>query len=147
MLKLHILYDAQCPFILRYRHWLGEQTALMPLEFIPFQSPELVARFEGIAAYGTKVQLLAVNDEGGVYQGTGAFIICLFALKDYRDWAVRLSAPHLLPLAAEAFDMLSSGGKEISRWLSRLDDAELINVLGYEACRQSNQRQQTTYGS
>ncbi|MDB6122177.1 MAG: hypothetical protein JWQ71_1170 [Pedosphaera sp.] len=142
MQKLYILYDAQCPFTLRYRHWLGDQPSFVPLEFIPFQSPELVAQFEGIAAYGTKAQLLVINNDGGVYQGPSASIICLFALKEYRDWAMRLSAPNLLPLATEAFDMLASGGKEIARWLSRLDDTELINVLSYEACRQSNQRQQ-----
>jgi len=54
----------------------------------------------------------------------------LYALRDYREWAIRLATPALVPLAVQCFDLLSCPGrKKISKWLSRLGDGELIEVL------------------
>jgi predicted DCC family thiol-disulfide oxidoreductase YuxK len=131
MTKLSILYDAQCSFCLRCRQWLGEQRTLLRLDFIPFQCPELVAQFEGIESFRSNNQLLVVADDGAVYQGSNAFILLLYALRDYHEWAVRLATPALVPLAVQCFDLLASPGrKKISKWLSRLGDGELIEVLG-----------------
>jgi predicted DCC family thiol-disulfide oxidoreductase YuxK len=132
MNKLYILYDVQCPFVLRCRGWLGDQTALVNLEFIPFQTPHLVWQFKGIEAYPTKNQLLVINENGGVYEGPNAFIMCLWALEKYREMSVRLSSPALLPMAREAFELLSSGGKGILQWMAGLDDQKLANVLHYQ---------------
>ena len=57
----------------------------------------------------------------------------LYALRDYREWAIRLATPALVPLAVQCFDLLSSGRKRISEWLSRLGDGELIEVLHSQA--------------
>ena len=58
----------------------------------------------------------------------------LYALRDYREWAIRLATPALVPLAVQCFDLLSSPGrKKISKWLSRLGDGELIEVLRRQA--------------
>ena len=129
MTKLCVLYDAQCTFCLRRRQWLGAQATFLPLHFVPFQSPELVAQFEGIESFRTQDQLLVVGDDGGVYPGPNAFIMLLFALKDYREWAARLTAPALLPLAGQCFDLLSSNRKKMSKWLSRMGDDVLAEVL------------------
>jgi len=129
MTKLFVLYDAQCSFCLRCRQWLGAQATILPLYFVPFQSPELVAQFEGIESFRTQDQLLVVGDDGAVYPGPNAFIMLLFALRDYREWAARLAAPALLPLAAQYFDLLSSKRKKMSKWLSRMDDDVLAEVL------------------
>src|SRR5437667_427726 len=58
MTRLFVLYDAQCSFCLRCRQWLGMQPSFSPLEFIPYQTPELVAQFEGIESFRTKIHLL-----------------------------------------------------------------------------------------
>jgi len=129
MTKLFIVYDAQCPFCFRCRQWLGAQATFLPLEFVPFQSPELVARFKGIESFRTNRELLVVGDDGAVYQGSNAIIMLLYGLKDYRECAFRMTEPDLMPLAAQYFDLLTSGRKGISEWLSRLDDDELIEVL------------------
>ncbi len=134
MTKLSILYDAQCSFCLRCRQWLGEQRTFFRLDFVPFQCPELVAQFEGIESFRSNGQLLVVADDGAVYQGSNAFIMLLYALRDYREWAARLATPSIVPLAARCFDLLSSPGrKRISEWLSRLGDGELIEVLRSQA--------------
>ena len=130
MTKLSILYDAQCCFCLRCRQWLGAQDTFLRLEFVPFQCPELVAQFEGLESFRSNSRLLVVADDGAVYQGSDAFIMLLYALRDYREWAIRLATPALVPLAVQCFDLLSCPGrKKISKWLSRLGDGELIEVL------------------
>ena len=129
MTKLFILYDAQCPFCLRCRQWLGIQPVFLPLEFVPFQSPELVAPFEGIESFRTKRELLVVGDDGAVYQGSNAIVMLLYALKEYREWAFRIAGRELQPLAARLMNLLTSGRKGISKWLNRLNDEELVEVL------------------
>jgi len=40
-----------------------------------------------------------IGDDGAVYIEAKAFLMCLWALRDYRAWSLRLSAPEMLPLA------------------------------------------------
>ena len=133
MKKLHVLYDAQNDFALRCYGWLMAQPTVWPLEFIPFQATELVARFNGIDDFRSRGPLLAVSDEGAVYSGSSAFIICLYVLERYQDWAFRLSTPALLPLAGNAFDLLVKNGRKFSRVMEKLDDAKLVWLLQYQA--------------
>jgi predicted DCC family thiol-disulfide oxidoreductase YuxK len=133
MTKLFVLYDAQCSFCLRCRQWVAAQPTFLTLAFIPFQSPELIARFEGIESFRSKGQLLVVGDDGAVYQGPNAFIMLLYALMDYREWSARLATPALIPFAAQALDLLSSGRQNVLRWLSCLNDGQLLDVLRRQA--------------
>ncbi len=47
----------------------------------------------------------------------------LWALVDYREWALRLSNPALMPLARNAFELLSSNRRRLSGWLHLEDEA------------------------
>ncbi|MFY0575769.1 hypothetical protein ACN28S_16675 [Cystobacter fuscus] len=47
----------------------------------------------------------------------------LWALEDYREWALRLSSPTLMPLARNAFELLSSNRRRLSGWLHLEDEA------------------------
>jgi predicted DCC family thiol-disulfide oxidoreductase YuxK len=129
MKKLYVFYDVQCAFCLRCRSWLGSEPAFIPLEFVPLQSPEVVAKFDGIQPHLNSGELVVLSDEGGVYKGTNAFIMCLYALQRYRPWALRLATPAMMPLAAKFFDVVSSRRKQISRWLDEVDDHCLQAVL------------------
>ena len=48
-----------------------------------------------------------ISDEGGVYRGPAAFIMCLYALKEYRELSLWLSKPAMLPMARGVFHQLS----------------------------------------
>ena len=73
---------------------------------------------------------MVVSDEGGVYREGSAWIMCLFALEEYRDWANRLAHPLLRPLARQAFVLLSRERSRISRWLSLASEVEIAETLG-----------------
>lgn len=117
MKRLYVLYDLECALCLRCRSWLNQQAAYIPLEFVPLQSESLEDRFPGIEAYQPKKELLVVSDEGAVYQGAYAWIMVLYALQEYRGWAVRFADPMLLPFAQRAIEALSSNRLTLSRWI------------------------------
>ena len=124
MKTLHILYDAQCALCHGCRRWLERQPAYVELRFLALQSPETACRFPGIEQFHPEEQLLAVSDEGEVYQGPHAWIMCLWALKEYREWSQRLASPMLLPWAQRACELVSENRLTISSWL-RGDDAAI----------------------
>jgi predicted DCC family thiol-disulfide oxidoreductase YuxK len=132
MNNIYILYDAQNEFCLRCRAWLATEPALLPLEFIPYQAPELLAKFEGIQPYLAQNSLLAVTAQGAVYTGPQAFIMCLYALENYRDWAARLSDPALLPYAAQAVGLFASFEGTTPPWVNELNDKDLANMLKFQ---------------
>jgi hypothetical protein len=69
------------------------------LAFVPAGSEAARRRFPQLDHAATTRDLTAISDEGAVYTGANAWLICLWALHDYRAWSLRLSSPELLPLA------------------------------------------------
>jgi predicted DCC family thiol-disulfide oxidoreductase YuxK len=107
MKYLYVLFDADCELCVRCRNWLMKQPAFVPLVFIAFQSDEAQRRFPGIDPLKPGEQLLVISDEGAVYRGAHAWIMCLWALENYREHAQRLAHPILLPLARTICELLS----------------------------------------
>jgi predicted DCC family thiol-disulfide oxidoreductase YuxK len=104
---LYVLFDADCELCLRCSNWLVQQPAFVPLVFIALQSDEVQRRFGGIDELKPGEQLLVISDEGAVYRGAHACIMCLWALQDHREHSQRLAHPVLLPLAKAACELLS----------------------------------------
>lgn len=114
MNRLTVLYDPTCGFCVRCRDWLARQPAFVPLEFCPAGTPEATRRFPELAATKQTEELVVIDDEGGIYRDTRAWLMCLWALMEYRDWSERLASPALLPLARGAFAFVSSRRRTIS---------------------------------
>jgi len=112
---LYVLFDAECAMCVRCRNWLSRQPAYVALHFIPLQSPDLPRLFPGIEALQPNEQLLVVGDNGAVYRGASAWIMCLWALEKYRTHAQRLAEPMLLPFARVVCELLSRNRFFISR--------------------------------
>ena len=107
MKSLYVLFDGECELCVRCRNWLMAQPAFVPLVFIAFQSDEAQRRFSGIDALKPNEQLLVISDDGAIYRGAHAWIMCLWALENYREHAQRLAHPVLLPLARTVCELLS----------------------------------------
>jgi predicted DCC family thiol-disulfide oxidoreductase YuxK len=135
MRGLTVIYDAECGLCRRVRDWLIAQPKWIALNLVPSTSASRL--YPGLAGRNFCNELLVVNNQGGVYVGDHAWIMCLFALKRYRAWALRLSRPGLLPLARQAFALLSNNRRSISRWMGLLSDAELqkeLNTINAPRC-------------
>ena len=99
METLTVLYDARCNLCSHLRAWLETQPAYVQLTFVPAGSPEARQRFPTLDHAATTSELTVIGDDGAVYIEAKAFLICLWALRDYRAWSLRLSTPDRLPLA------------------------------------------------
>ena len=131
MKRLYVLYDQECSLCLACGRWFMRQAAFIELNFIPLQSPEIARRFPGLKEWdgldlGEK--LVVVSDEGAVYQEQFAWIMCLYALRDYREWSQRLAEPLLLPFARRVCELVSRNRLAISHFL-KTPTEELRNTL------------------
>jgi predicted DCC family thiol-disulfide oxidoreductase YuxK len=125
MRQLTVLYDADCGLCTRLAAWLVKQEQLIRLRVVPKTQASRVH-----PALAPTDELVVVSDEGGVYLGDHAWLVCLHALRHYRSLATRLSRPALRTLASRAFKVLSANRHTISTWLEGLTDAEMRAELG-----------------
>jgi len=139
MNRLYVLFDAQCELCVRCRNWLRNQPAFVPLSFIALQSAEARQRFPGIDALKPNEQLLVISDEGSVYRGAHAWIMCLWALRKYREHAQRLASPTLLPFAQIVCELLSRNRFHLSEALFRQRQLRAAGLLaGRNRCRKGS---------
>jgi predicted DCC family thiol-disulfide oxidoreductase YuxK len=133
MQKLYVLYDPKCELCCRLKDWLVEQKQWIALEVIPAGSQEARRMFPELEQIASQNDLAVISDDGAVYLNDRAWIMVLYALDEYRDWAARLTHPLLMPLARQAYAALSRNRYFLSRWLSSTKPeaiaAELRNVM------------------
>jgi predicted DCC family thiol-disulfide oxidoreductase YuxK len=129
MKTLTVLYDKECEMCRRLRVWLATQPAYVTLRFIPLQSEEVAPQFPGIEKYHPEERLVVISDKGDLWRGEAAWITVLWALREYREWALRLAHPALRPLARRACALISENRRGLSRWLVRAGHDELRTHL------------------
>jgi predicted DCC family thiol-disulfide oxidoreductase YuxK len=128
MERLYVIYDDRCGLCRWARGWAQSQPQFIPLTFVAACSEASRRLFPGLEQTDPPEELVAVSDEGAVYRGGSAYVMVLFALRDYREWSLRLGSPALLPLARQAFAVLSKQRGLLSHWL-RLDRDALRESL------------------
>jgi predicted DCC family thiol-disulfide oxidoreductase YuxK len=133
---LYVLFDSRCGLCLRVVEWLEAQPAWVELRFVAAGSEEAVRLFPAVA--GAAEELIVISDRGEVHSGNQGWIMCLWALVEYRELAYKLSSPLLLPLARSAFAALSGRRHQISEWLkhepSEREIVAGLNLLPPESC-------------
>jgi predicted DCC family thiol-disulfide oxidoreductase YuxK len=107
-MTLVVLYDARCDLCCRIRAWLESQPKYVELAFIPAASDAARWRFPQLDHEATLKELTIVSDHGDVYRGAKAWLICLWALRQYRAWSFRLATPELMPFAQRVIARVSS---------------------------------------
>lgn len=118
MKTLYVLYDPKCALCQRLKDWLLVQRSWMGLSLVPAGSEKARRMFPTLQEVASTNDLVVVSDEGQVYLNNNAWIMALYALVDYRDWARRLAHPALLPLVRQAFATISRNRYAISRWIT-----------------------------
>jgi predicted DCC family thiol-disulfide oxidoreductase YuxK len=100
MSRLTVFYDPRCGLCCAIRDWIAFQRQIVPLVCHP-----------KAAADG---ELVVVADSGEVWSGDAAWLMVLWALDEYREWALRLASPALLPVAKRLFRIVSGYRGELS---------------------------------
>ncbi len=114
MRTLAVLFDARCDFCVRCSHWLSRQPAYVRLDFLPADPGIVATRFPTLSLPAEPDELLVISDEGAMYRGADAWLICLWALREYRGWSFLLADPSCKPFVRRAFDWFSSHRHAIS---------------------------------
>ena len=129
MKRLYVLYDPGCGLCSRIRRWAEKQPAYVELEFVSAGSSRARRWFPTLSHSETPEELVVISDEGGVYRDDVSWIMVLYALEGYRELAMRLARPWLLPYARQAFGVLSDNRRKISQWFGLVSDRDLVEVL------------------
>ena len=139
--SLFIYYDDRCGLCSWARGWLLQQPSWVRLHLVPKNAAK--AR-EYFAAHAIDPgELTVVSNEGAVYQGHRAWLMCLYALRAYHRLSHKLSNPLLLPFARQAFDLVSKNRRMASTLLGLKSDADAIQMLAREpagACETGAER-------
>jgi predicted DCC family thiol-disulfide oxidoreductase YuxK len=123
--SLWVIYDSACGLCTGVKDWINRQTPLVILKFIASGSDDARKRFPQLPPG----ELAVVADTGEVWLGNRAWIVCLWALRDYRAWALRLSSPMLSLMARQAFAVISNNRAALSSMLGLRSDLELEQQL------------------
>ena len=134
MRRLFVLYDEDCGLCRQLAAWLWIQPKLIPLCPIPAQSASAAQLFPGMVSAAGPQELTVISDDGAVWLGNHAWIMCLYALRYYRHWAKKLSHPLLEPLACQAFATLSKHRSTISRFMGEHELADQLRKVSAPAC-------------
>ncbi|TDU04876.1 uncharacterized protein DUF393 [Streptomyces sp. 846.5] len=97
--RLTVLYDPGCPLCRHVKSWLEKQRKLVPMEFVPAGSRKARGRFPALDHARTLREITVIGDSGQVYEGSAAWVVCLWALHRYRVMSHRFSTPAGAPLA------------------------------------------------
>jgi len=127
--KLYVLYDPKCELCCRLKNWILVQRSWIGIAVVEAGSEKAKRLFPELEQIATKDDLAVISDEGAVYLNDRAWIMVLFAMVEYRDWAARLTHPLLMPLARQAFAALSKNRHSISNWLSTEDPEAIAGEL------------------
>lgn len=134
--RIYVLYDSRCGLCSRVRVWMQDQPAYCRIDFLAAGSERAKRLFPDLRSEENPSELVVVTDDGDVYTNDGAWIVCLWALVEYRPWAHRLSRGPMRHLARKAWGVVSSNRAEISRMLALQSDAELAKRLDEHAAAQ-----------
>ena len=132
MTKLYVLYDPKCELCCRLKNWILVQRSWIGIAVIEQGSEKAKRMFPELDSIATKEDLAVISDEGAVYLNDRAWIMVLYAMVEYRDWASWLTNPLLMPLARHAFAALSKNRQFISSMLSPENTEALANELRKE---------------
>ena len=102
-----VLYDSGCALCCRARRWLQAQPQYVALEFVGAGTDRAKEKFPFLDPEDTLTEITVVADGGGVYRGAKAWLMCLWATRKHRGWALRLASPAMLPSVRRFVDWVS----------------------------------------
>lgn len=107
MRSLTILYDASCGLCSAARRWLERQELYLPVDFVPCGTPRAEMHFPTLDHDLSRQEVTVVADDGAIWRGTEAWILCLWATHRFRGLSQTLAQPGQMHRARAFFEMVS----------------------------------------
>ncbi|MYT68668.1 MULTISPECIES: DCC1-like thiol-disulfide oxidoreductase family protein [unclassified Streptomyces] len=99
--RLTVLYDAECRLCTFVRNWLVKQRQLVPLDLVPAGHGRARRLFPDLDHAATLGEITVIADGGQVYRGQAAWVVCMWALREYRPTAHRMATPTGMKVAKQ----------------------------------------------
>lgn len=129
MQTLTIFHDPRCGLCAKFRVWLEAQPKRVHVEFLAYDSAAAGERFPGLPGLGADRDIVVLADDGRWWQGSAAWLTCLWTTFQYHDWSFRLAAPVCQPFVKKAVQLLSENRFTISRLMNLRTGPELANAI------------------
>jgi predicted DCC family thiol-disulfide oxidoreductase YuxK len=133
MKAITVFYDARCGLCTTVKAWLEREPKYVKLFFVPYDSEHARVLFPKIADWHPEQEILVLSDEGGLYRGDGAWIMCLWATVRYREWSLRMAKPGLRFYAEKLCRLISRHRRSLSRVIRKGTDddirTEVVNLV------------------
>ena len=98
-----LIYDGTCGFCRRWVERLRRWDRRGALEMVPFQAPDLEARFPGVSRRECADRIHLVDEQGAVHRGASAAREALRRLPVGWLWALPFHLPGVLAVADRAY--------------------------------------------
>lgn len=141
MNTLTIFYDPRCGLCMAFRLWLERQKKSVRIEFIDYASDQALHRFPSIRDLHADQDIVVMADDGRWWQGSAAWLVCLWTTYEYRAWSFRFAAPHWEPLVKRMVHALSTRRHKISQLMGLKSESQLwqaVTQIEKENCSTSN---------
>lgn len=129
MNTLTIFYDPRCGLCMAFRLWLDRQKKSVRIEFIDYASDQAYARFPAIRDLHADQDIIVMADDGRWWQGSAAWLVCLWTTYEYRAWSFRFAAPHWEPLVKRMVHAMSTRRHKISQLMGLKSEAQLWQAV------------------
>ncbi len=117
MEQLTVLYDPRCTLCRSARDFLTQEESYVPIVLVAAGSETARQRFPGLDHAGTLATLTVIDDLGNVWKDDAAFVTCLWALRRYREWSLRLATPAFRPHIRTFFHWFSENRHRLSSFV------------------------------
>ncbi len=122
---LKLFYDPYCGLCRDFKKWVEDHPAYFPVSFVPYNSEEALKIFPRLYEYRGDEEIIALSDHG-YYQGAEAWIMTLYALKDYREIAMKFAHPAMIKKVKPFCHWVSKNRKKISSVLEWFESEEEV---------------------
>jgi predicted DCC family thiol-disulfide oxidoreductase YuxK len=127
--KIEVFYDGRCGMCCSFHEWIHRQPRAYRIEFIPYQSPDAEKVFPGIGTLDPAREMIVRTDQGEIYRGAEAWVLCLYSCENHQAAARKLASPGLLSIAIHSCRVLAANRHSLSKVFFRRKDKEVRETL------------------
>lgn len=127
--KIEVFYDGRCGMCCSFHEWINRQPRAYEIDFIPYQAARAEKVFPGIGTLDPAREMIVRTNQGEIYRGAEAWVLCLYSCANHQNTAMKLATPGMLSVAIRACRVLAANRHSLSKVFFRRKDKEVRETL------------------
>jgi predicted DCC family thiol-disulfide oxidoreductase YuxK len=127
--RIEVFYDGRCGMCCSFHEWINRQPRAYRIEFIPYQSQMAETVFPGIGTLDPAREMIVRTDQGEIFRGAEAWVLCLYSCANHQATAGKLASPGLLSIAIHSCRLLAANRHSLSKVFFRRKDKQVRETL------------------